>query len=107
MACLDPTAEANSFRAQLETQFATDASCHSITFVPFGGPTNSSSAASKAVAGPHWTLIVDYMPGHTAQDWNLQTSVDSKIMFEGNGILPEIARDVCAAISKRGGTISP
>lgn len=107
MACLDPTAEANSFRTKLETQFVTEALCHGITFVPFGGPANSSSAVSKAVAGPHWTLIIDFMPGHIAQDWNLQTSVDRKIMFEGEGTLPQISRDVCAAISKRGGTISP
>ncbi len=106
-ACLNPTAEANNYKTELETQFTIEAQCHGITFVPFGGPNTPFAAASKAVVRPHWTLIIDFVPGHITQGWNLQTSVDSKTMFEGNGTLPQISRDVCAAISKRGGTISP
>lgn len=102
-ACVgDPALEAREFETELATQLAADPRCKGVRFVTFNGPADSDKAASDAMQGPHWSLLLDFKPGAREQPWNMVRSPDLSAFTKGVGDPNEIAAMVCAVVKERG-----
>ena len=105
-ACVsDPALEVRGFETDLATQLAADSRCNAVRFVIFNGPSDSDQAASDAMQGPHWSLLLDFEPGARKQPWNMLRSPDLNAFTKGVGDPREIAATVCAVVKERGATL--
>ena len=102
----DPRQIAWGFDNELLTQFAINPSCKGTTFARYGGPSEKASPETLAnIQKPHWTLIVDYTVGATAQSWTLVPAKGAPRQAEG-ARAANIAADVCAIVMGHGGTLA-
>jgi hypothetical protein len=107
-ACVvDPIPEVVSFEDKLATQFAVNRQYAGVFFAQFSGPhAQIKDGVRDAMQKPHYTLIIDHTPGLPKQSWSLQRSfIPPEVFMEGEGNPKEIARDVCAIVTKQGAII--
>jgi hypothetical protein len=88
------------FQASLKSSFAQAPECRGIDLVEFDGTRDVNHAASKAVMGSHWTLMLDFDPGAPSQSWSVVGPKSETVTGEGN--VDEIARKACAVVNGRG-----
>jgi hypothetical protein len=88
----DADGEVANFLAEVRLKMAQSQSCDNVTVALFSQPGDASKAVQGLLAGPHKTLIVDYVPGAEKQSWDLNG-------LQGRGGADEIAEAVCAVAS--------
>jgi hypothetical protein len=85
MACANAVGDLETFAQTMDTQFASNPSCHGITLYrfPWGPmPWDKSAEINKR---PHWMFFVfGYAPGDEKQNWRL-TEPYRKSVFAGEG----------------------
>jgi hypothetical protein len=111
--CVDPTYEVHDFESQIASHVASDATCQGVQFVRLNNPKDNDPAVAKAMALPHWFLMLNYNVGERKQSWNMHRSGDKKKYPEfgagaftaGEGNPKEIAHTVCSIVTGKGGSL--
>lgn len=102
----DPGADWADFEDEMATAFATDASCKGIALFNFAGPGKASRETAAAMAGPHWFLMVNFVPGHTNQEWTMvQSHFRTSLSTKGQGPPAAVAHTLCEIVNERGGSL--
>ena len=97
--------ELKQFERELTTQFAASGECRAVHVAVYEGPAHSpSERANTAALGPHWSLSLNFIPGHVGQRWAMVKSRTTEVT-EGEGRPNQIATDVCRILRERGATI--
>lgn len=102
-ATTDGVSEARAFERAIEKELAINRECTSVKVFVYSGPKESTLPAN-VMLGPHWTLIVDFIPGSSAQNWWISES-DTPSGLDGKGSAEKIAKDICAIVSRRGAEV--
>ncbi len=100
-ACSLPGSAVGDFIRTLETRISIEPLCHGITFF-LDDPSHPSRKWPQST--DYW-LMIDFVPGHASQSWTAVPIALDNTWFEGKGTPKAIARDLCAAISGRGGSV--
>ncbi len=96
----------NVFELELKTQFAAAAECSGITVTSFGYPQSPSRPPPSFTTRPYWNLSINYFGDKRAQLWQMLPPKGSKLpMMQATGTPSQIARQVCAIITGKGGAV--
>jgi hypothetical protein len=102
---VDPAAEALNFEDRLATQLAANPRCSGVFIAKYRGQNfdHDKTTMDALQKRPHWTLIIDYIPGHRTQSWWLR--LERGPHTQGEGDPKEIAGKVCPMVTERGAKI--
>ncbi|MGA7675634.1 MAG: hypothetical protein WCA78_11415 [Rhizomicrobium sp.] len=104
-ACVvDDSGGISDFQVELASQFASAKECSDVQFVQFNNPTEKNKKASNSMAGTHWSLMIDFVPGSQEQPWSLVGP--SSQVLKGTGRAKDIVNRVCIIASERGAKVS-
>ncbi len=102
---VDPAAEALNFEDRLATQLAANLHCSGVFIAKYRGANfdHDKTIMDAVQKRPHWTLIIDYIPGHQTQSWWLR--LEGGPHTQGEGDPKEIAGNICSIVTERGAKI--
>jgi hypothetical protein len=102
---VDPAAEAMNFEDRLATQLAANRQCSGVFVAKYRGRNfdHDKTTMDALQKRPHWTLIIDYIPGQETQSWWLR--LEGGPHTQGEGDPKEIAGNVCSILTERGAKI--
>jgi hypothetical protein len=102
---VDPAAEAMNFEDRLATQLAANRHCSGVFIAKYRGRNfdHDKTTMDALQKRPHWTLIIDYIPGQETQSWWLR--LEGGPHTQGEGDQKEIAGNVCSIVTERGAKI--
>jgi hypothetical protein len=101
----DAEGAVHDFTDRLLTKVASNPVCSTVTFVWYRSPTETNKAQADAIHGEHWTLGIDFTVGNPTQSWWMKQSGNHVEILKGEGTPAEIAKEVCAIVSKRGAKV--
>ncbi len=102
---VDPAAEALNFEDRLATQLTANRYCSGVFIAKYRGRNfdHDKTIMDSLQTRPHWTLIIDYIPGHQTQSWWLR--FEGGPHAQGEGDPKEIAGNVCSILTEWGAKI--
>jgi hypothetical protein len=102
---VDPAVEAMNFEDRLATQLAANRQCSGVFIAKYRGRNfdYDKTIMDTLQKRPHWTLIIDYIPGQVTQLWWLR--LEGGPHTQGEGDPKEIAGNVCSMVTERGAKI--
>ena len=102
LACTADSArrQARVFEWQVVRALASEPACDGVTVARSGGPGEQDIVLTELMRRPHWMLAVDYLPGLGIHSWTLLSAKGPTVAAEGEGAVRQIARDVCAAVTR-------
>jgi hypothetical protein len=93
----DPTPEVIDFERRLITSFASEPGCSNVVVI---GP------AGKAGLEPYWSLMLDFGPGESSQNWSIvRIDRNRTTIRQGEGNPDHIAHAVCSVLNGTGASI--
>lgn len=100
-----PAAEVRAFHSKLLAQFATNHQC-AITIMRLSDDKSDTAVKNdlEAFKRANWELNLAFTPGATKQEWAMWP-LQSGSPLQGEGDFRQIARDVCAIMTRSGAKI--
>jgi hypothetical protein len=100
-----PTAEVRAFHSKLLAEFATNPQC-AISIIRLTNDKSDTAVKNnlEAFKRANWELNLAFTPGATKQEWAMWPRPSGSFL-EGEGDVRQIARDVCAIMTRSGAKI--